>query len=167
MRSAHGDEVGQHVPPLSRRFQNFGVCAPRTPRLMSAWWRRGLATSAAPLRRLLIANRGEIALRIARAAHEIDLHAVVLASPADQTALHAVTGDLQTHEVMQVASYNDVDAVVGAALDAKCDAIHPGYGFLSESAALAERCVRGYRTRAGVDSDASGSICASVASVPA
>src|SRR5580765_6757997 len=90
---------------------------------------------------LLIANRGEIAIRIARAAGERGLRAVTVHSEDDVTALHTRKAD-ETRPLrgIGVAAYLDVEQIVAAAHAAGCDAIHPGYGFLSEQAAFAHRC---------------------------
>jgi acetyl/propionyl-CoA carboxylase alpha subunit/acetyl-CoA carboxylase carboxyltransferase component len=90
---------------------------------------------------LLIANRGEIAIRIARTAAERGLRAVTVHSEDDAAALHARMAD-ETRALRGVgpAAYLDVEQLVAAARDARCDAIHPGYGFLSEQAAFAQRC---------------------------
>ena len=93
------------------------------------------------IRRVLIANRGEIAIRIARAAAELDLASVAVFSDDDAGALHT----RRTDQAVALrgsgpAAYLDADQLVEAAVAAGCDAVHPGYGFLSESAAFAERC---------------------------
>ena len=88
------------------------------------------------LHTLLVANRGEIAMRVIRAAQECDIRSVALSAPGDETALHTVCAD----ETVKVESYMDVGAIVDAAVRTKCDALHPGYGFLSESSELAARC---------------------------
>jgi acetyl/propionyl-CoA carboxylase alpha subunit len=90
---------------------------------------------------LLIANRGEIAIRIARAAAERGLRAVTVHSEDDADALHARTAD-ETRALRGVgpAAYLDAEQLVAAAHAARCDAIHPGYGFLSEQAAFAQQC---------------------------
>ena len=85
---------------------------------------------------MLIANRGEIALRIGRAAAELDIHSVSLVTPEDVSSLHAVAAD----EAVEVQSYLDVSAVVRAAVDTNCTMLHPGYGFLSERPELARLC---------------------------
>jgi acetyl/propionyl-CoA carboxylase alpha subunit/acetyl-CoA carboxylase carboxyltransferase component len=90
---------------------------------------------------ILIANRGEIALRIARAAASLGLRAVALHSSDDANALHVLRAD----EAVALpgrgaAGYLDIEAVVAAARSAGCDAVHPGYGFLSENADFAEAC---------------------------
>jgi acetyl-CoA carboxylase carboxyltransferase component/biotin carboxylase len=93
------------------------------------------------LKRLLIANRGEIAVRIARTAAELELETVAIASRDDLASLHAGRADrLIELPGKGVAAYLDIDAVVAAALAAGCDSLHPGYGFLAENAELARRC---------------------------
>ncbi|MDF2233978.1 carboxyl transferase domain-containing protein [Albimonas sp. CAU 1670] len=94
-----------------------------------------------PIRSILIANRGEIAIRIARAAADLGLKAVALASADDAEALHARAGDaVRALPGTGPAAYLDIEAVIAAAQAAGCDAVHPGYGFLSENAAFAARC---------------------------
>jgi acetyl-CoA carboxylase biotin carboxylase subunit len=98
--------------------------------------------SEAPFRRILVANRGEIALRIIRACHEVGSEAVAVYSDADRDALFVRHADeaVRIGEPEPLKSYLDQDAIVAAARLAKADAIHPGYGFLSENAAFARRC---------------------------
>jgi len=99
------------------------------------------AVSAPPFRRVLIANRGEIAVRIARAASELGCETVAVHSAADAESLHTHVVDRAVELAgAPVAAYLDIDAVVAAAVAHACDAIHPGYGFLSESAAFARAC---------------------------
>jgi len=91
--------------------------------------------------RLLIANRGEIAIRIARAAAELGIATVAVAPEDDDTSLHTKRADACVRLPGAGArAYLDVEAIVGAAVEAGCDALHPGYGFLSENAELAHRC---------------------------
>ncbi|MGE5691475.1 MAG: biotin carboxylase N-terminal domain-containing protein [Pseudomonadota bacterium] len=85
------------------------------------------------IRKVLVANRGEIALRIFRACRALGLEAVAAAAPDDRDALHAREADA----VVEVPSYLDADALVAAARTARADAVHPGYGFLAESADFA------------------------------
>jgi acetyl/propionyl-CoA carboxylase alpha subunit/acetyl-CoA carboxylase carboxyltransferase component len=92
--------------------------------------------------RLLIANRGEIAVRVARAAATLGIASVAVFSRDDAESLHVRIAD----EAVALPdsgppAYLDADAVIAAALAARCDAIHPGYGFLSENAAFALRCI--------------------------
>ena len=93
------------------------------------------------MKRVLIPNRGEIALRIVRACHELGLECVVAASAPDRDGLAARRADRVVVLGPGPAgeSYLRDDAVVQAALGTGCDAIHPGYGFLSESTRLAQR----------------------------
>jgi acetyl/propionyl-CoA carboxylase alpha subunit/acetyl-CoA carboxylase carboxyltransferase component len=92
------------------------------------------------MKSLLVANRGEIALRIMRAAAELGLRTVAVFSEDDERALHVRRADAaQPLRGAGAAAYLDVDQIVAAAAQHGCDAIHPGYGFLSESAALARR----------------------------
>ena len=93
-------------------------------------------------KRILIANRGEIAVRVFRACRELDIEPVVVYSEADANALHV---QLAEHAYCigpapSSQSYLNVDALLTVAKAAQCDAIHPGYGFLSENAEFADRC---------------------------
>ena len=94
-----------------------------------------------PITKLLIANRGEIAIRIARAAADLDLHCVAVHSRDDARSLHVRAAD-EARELpgQGAAAYLDADAIVAAAKESGCDAIHPGYGFLSEQVDFARRC---------------------------
>mgnify|MGYP001044947941 FL=1 len=91
-----------------------------------------------PFQKILIANRGEIALRIARAAAELGIATVAVAPADDRTSGHVVAAD-EFHELpgQGAAAYLSIAAMLEVAERAGCDAIHPGYGFLSESAAFA------------------------------
>jgi acetyl-CoA carboxylase biotin carboxylase subunit len=94
------------------------------------------------IRRLLIANRGEIALRIIRACREMDIETVAVYSEADAAAPHARLAD---HAVLvgpapAAASYLSIPRLLDAARTSAADAVHPGYGFLSENAAFAAAC---------------------------
>jgi acetyl/propionyl-CoA carboxylase alpha subunit len=94
-----------------------------------------------PFRKLLIANRGEIAIRIARAAGESGLASVAIHPSDDALSLHVRAAD-ESYEIpgRGARAYLDIEAVVAAAKATACDALHPGYGFLSENALLARRC---------------------------
>jgi acetyl/propionyl-CoA carboxylase alpha subunit len=96
---------------------------------------------ATKLTSVLIANRGEIAIRIARAAAERGLRAVTVYSEDDATSLHVVkSDDARPLRGAGPAAYLDADQLVEAARASGCDAVHPGYGFLSEQAAFARHC---------------------------
>src|SRR5262245_39709350 len=91
-------------------------------------------------RKVLIANRGEIALRIIIACRELGIRTVAVYSQADEHALHVrfADEDICIGPARSTDSYLNVPAIISAADVTGADAIHPGYGFLSESAYLAE-----------------------------
>ena len=94
-----------------------------------------------PVSKLLIANRGEIAIRIIRAAREMNIASVAMHSQDDANSLHVRLADEAIAlDGVGARAYLDVEAVVAAATEAGCDALHPGYGFLAESAELSRRC---------------------------
>ena len=107
-------------------------------------------------KRVLIANRGEIAIRIARAASGLGVESVSVYAPADALGLHvrattqavALTGSADP-----VASYLDIPGLIAAAKATNCDCVHPGYGFLSESAAFARACSEAGLVFIGPDAD--------------
>jgi len=92
------------------------------------------------IKRVLVANRGEIALRIIRACHEEGLEAVAVYSDADRLSPHVRAADLALPLGPPAAaqSYLDIGKLIAAAQSAACQAVHPGYGFLSERAPFAE-----------------------------
>ncbi|MGE0487119.1 MAG: acetyl/propionyl/methylcrotonyl-CoA carboxylase subunit alpha [Gammaproteobacteria bacterium] len=94
------------------------------------------------IRRVFVANRGEIAVRIIRAAHALGIEAVQAVSMADRDSLAARLADrvVVLGPAQSKASYLDARLIVHAALATGCDALHPGYGFLSERAQLARLC---------------------------
>ncbi|WP_024574075.1 MULTISPECIES: carboxyl transferase domain-containing protein [unclassified Afipia] len=92
-------------------------------------------------RKLLIANRGEIAIRIARAAADAGLATVAIYPADDALSLHVRAADKACEIPGRGArAYLDIEGVISAAKSTGCDALHPGYGFLSENAVLARRC---------------------------
>ncbi|HEV2108985.1 MAG TPA: acetyl-CoA carboxylase biotin carboxylase subunit [Thermomicrobiales bacterium] len=95
-------------------------------------------------RKILIANRGEIALRVLRACRDLRIPAVVAYSEADRDSLAVRLADeaVCVGPAAVAKSYNNIPAIVSAALVTGCDALHPGYGFLSENAYLAEVCAQ-------------------------
>ena len=108
---------------------------------------------AAGLRRVLVANRGEIALRVIRACRELGLETIAVHSEADSDSLPVRAADQAVciGHAPSAKSYLDARAIVGAALAYRADAIHPGYGFLSEKAAFAELCAQQGITFIGPD----------------
>ena len=107
------------------------------PRVGWPWHDRAVPSFS----KVLIANRGEIAVRIARAVRDEGLTSVTANTADDAGSPHVAAGD----EAVALpgtgpAGYLDIDAVIAAARSADCDAIHPGYGFLSENAGLARAC---------------------------
>ena len=94
--------------------------------------------------RVLIANRGEIAVRIARACRELGVETVSVYSQADADALHVqlATRAVCIGPAKASDSYLNVDALLTVAKETGCDAVHPGYGFLSESADFSEKCAQ-------------------------
>lgn len=95
------------------------------------------------MKRLLIANRGEIALRILRAARDLGIETVAIHSRDDATLPHLALADAcLSLDSEGPAAYLDIDAVVAAGVQAGCDAVHPGYGFLSERPEFAAACAR-------------------------
>ncbi len=100
--------------------------------------------AVSPLKRVLIANRGEIAIRIARAAAGLGMESVAVYAPVDALALHTRYAD-RAVEVRgegpgTVDAYLDAAGLIRAAKENGCDCIHPGYGFLAENAVFAEMC---------------------------
>src|SRR5512133_2337274 len=86
-----------------------------------------------PIQKLLVANRGEIALRVFRTCRELGIATVAVVTADDRGSLHARSAD----ETVEIASYLDGAEHVRAAREAGADAIHPGYGFLAENADFA------------------------------
>ncbi len=106
-----------------------------------------MTTAAAPrrIRKLLVANRSEIAIRVFRAATELGLRTVAIYSLEDRFALHRFKAD-EAYQVGRgaepVRAYLGIEEIMRVARDCGADAIHPGYGFLAENPDLAEACVR-------------------------
>lgn len=94
------------------------------------------------IKKILIANRGEIAIRIARACQELGISTVGVYSTVDKTSLHLRYMDeaVWIGDSPPLSSYLSIDAIIGAAKKTKSEAIHPGYGFLAENPQFAKAC---------------------------
>jgi acetyl/propionyl-CoA carboxylase alpha subunit/acetyl-CoA carboxylase carboxyltransferase component len=104
--------------------------------------------------RVLIANRGEIAIRIARTAQDLGIASVAVHSSDDAASRHVTTADVAVGLTRRgPAAYLDAEAIIGAARAEGCDAIHPGYGFLAESPVFADACARAGITFVGPAAD--------------
>src|SRR5271168_3055225 len=95
-----------------------------------------------PFRKVLIANRGEIAVRVTRTLHEMGIASVAVHSDADRAALHVSVADAAypIGPAPAAESYLGAEKIVSTAKKAGCKAIHPCYGFLSENPTLPEAC---------------------------
>lgn len=96
-----------------------------------------------PIRSILVANRSEISIRVMRAAAEMGIRTVAVYSNEDRFALHRFKADesyLVGEGCKPIAAYLDIDDIIRIAREAAVDAIHPGYGFLSENPVFAEAC---------------------------
>src|SRR5580704_2843396 len=95
------------------------------------------------IKSLLIANRGEIAIRVMRAATELGIRTIAIHSQEDRFSLHRTKAD-ESYLVGEgkgpIDAYLDIDDIIRVAVEARADAVHPGYGFLSESPEFAEAC---------------------------
>jgi acetyl-CoA carboxylase biotin carboxylase subunit len=107
-------------------------------------------------KKILVANRGEIAVRVIKACHEMGISAVAVYSDADRLSLHVQIADeaVGIGPPPATESYLDMDRIIQAAQKTEAEAIHPGYGFLSENAAFARRCEKENIVFIGPNSDA-------------
>ena len=95
------------------------------------------------IKKLLIANRGEIALRVIRACRELNIKTVSVFSEADELSLHTKFSNetVCIGPPISSKSYLNIPSIISAAELTNCDSIHPGYGFLSEDAEFAKICI--------------------------
>lgn len=152
---------GEHVSaPVGAWFTGMRA---RSEKIANALLTATVASRARPgyrriglsIRSLLIANRGEIAIRIARAAADLGIRTVAVFSEDDALALHRGRADAAVPlKGVGPRAYLDAQALADAAVAAGCDAVHPGYGFLSESAAFQRVCAAAGLTFVGPDAEA-------------
>ena len=104
------------------------------------------------MKRILVANRGEIAVRVFRAIRDLGMHSVAVYSSDDSNSRHRILADSSVAlNGAGPAAYIDIDAIIAAAKKEHCDAIHPGYGFLSERSDFAQACATAGITFIGPD----------------
>ena len=106
-------------------------------------------------KRVLIANRGEIAVRVIRALRDMGIASVAVYSKEDKNSLHVRLADMRVciGEGPARDSYLNIDAIISAAINMECEAIHPGYGFLSENSEFARKCAENNIVFIGPDAD--------------
>src|ERR1700724_1711279 len=111
-------------------------------------------------KKILIANRGEIAVRILRACRELGIQTVSVYSEVDRTSLHVrlADGAYLIGPAASRESYRRIDKLMDVAKKSGCDALHPGYGFLAENAALPRACTDAGLTFIGPPADAMESL---------
>ena len=103
-----------------------------------------METTPRMFQRILIANRGEIAVRLVRALRDLGIASVAVHAKDDASALHVQLADTAVAlGATGPSAYLDIAALIAIAREQGCDAVHPGYGFLSERADFAQACARG------------------------
>ncbi|THH32391.1 hypothetical protein EUX98_g1810 [Antrodiella citrinella] len=141
MASFSSSEATLHPPRLAHTFA-VSPSAPGTPVHSIQTMRRKAAGHSGPLTKILVANRGEIAIRVFRTAHELAMHTVAIYSFEDRLSAHRQKAD-EAYQVGKgltpVGAYLAQEDIIRIALEHGVDMIHPGYGFLSENAEFARK----------------------------
>lgn len=109
------------------------------------------------LKRILIANRGEIAVRIIKTAKQMNIETVVIKTTAEPNAMYLNMADIifdDTDDLSDIPAFLDIEKLIKIALETKADSVHPGYGFLAENAYFAQKCVDNKLTFIGPSPDA-------------
>ena len=114
--------------------------------MIEQWSRKFVRIKAVEiLKKVLIANRGEIAIRIIRACHELGLQTVAVYAKEDEYGVHRFRAD-EAYQIgagkKPIDAYLDMDDIIRVAKQTGADAIHPGYGFLAENEEFAEKCAQ-------------------------
>src|SRR5690606_37821406 len=137
MASHHSSPAPEHANGMERRSARPAAAENRPGSEYTA------SVPHRPIRKLLCANRGEIAIRVFRAATELGIRTVAIFSREDRVHLHRYKAD-EAYQVgagkTPVGAYLDIDGIIEIARQNHVDAIHPGYGFLSERAEFARAC---------------------------
>jgi acetyl/propionyl-CoA carboxylase alpha subunit len=96
------------------------------------------------IKRILIANRGEIAVRIMRTARLMKIETVAIKTAAEPNAMYLASADViydNTEDISEIPVFLNIEKLISIALETKANAIHPGYGFLAENAYFAQKCI--------------------------
>jgi acetyl/propionyl-CoA carboxylase alpha subunit len=141
MNEIKGRGQRRHHPDLGRKRQT-GRIWPAAVQSSSGLKRFSTAFHKPMFEKVLVANRGEIAVRIIRACKELNIRTVAVYSEVDANSMHVQMADeaICIGKAASSESYLRIDRIISAAEIADVDAIHPGYGFLSENAHFAEVC---------------------------
>src|SRR4051794_6110758 len=151
--ASHGPSASSSASPRGSSVRSNGP-APRPPTTRVA--RRLASPRGRMFRKLLVANRGEIACRVIRTLRALGTASVAVYHFVDRDAPHTAAADerIELRARTPARAYLDIDQILAACKATGADALHPGYGFLSESAELAEACARGGVTFIGPSPEA-------------